>query len=131
MNPFSDDRSIPDISITNFPRGEIVTRSPDDLRAEVSKLSPRPGDILLLQFPRTLTPLQRQIVRSFEDSLAVESGCFVVSIADGFSLEVLSDDQFAALGLQRITADTPATVHIEGIGNVIPPQGGTGVIRGK
>jgi hypothetical protein len=85
----------------------------DDLKIEVSKLSPKAGDLLILKHPNQLTWQARmEMQRSISDVISwldMDNPPPFVMLPDGYDLMQMSEQDLASVSLCRI--DSPAVVE--------------------
>lgn len=79
----------------------------DEVRAEVSKVSPKPGELLIVTFtgdppPGTMQAGVHMVQRAMEE--AGINGVGIVAVWPGMTITEASDDLLAQFGLRRINA---------------------------
>ena len=66
------------------------------------KISPNPGEIIAVTFPEDMSYTQIQTTVAYLQQLADEHQCGVMLLTQGTQIEILSDNQMAELGWQRV-----------------------------
>ena len=83
----------------------------DEMKLEITKLSPKAGDLLLFRYPQGLPhSAKNSLMECVADcARSLESPPYFIMLPEGFAIESLRDEELAAAGLCRI--DAPAIVE--------------------